>query len=40
MFQLALSDQSLKDDILQSEKITYPIKVIEANKPIPGQAGR
>lgn len=39
MFQLALSDQSLKDDILQSE-ITYPIKVIEANKPVPGQAGR
>lgn len=33
MFQLAISDLSLNDDILQSEKITYSIKVIEANNP-------
>lgn len=33
MFQLAVSDLSLNDDILQSEKITYSIKVIEANNP-------
>lgn len=33
VFQLAVSDLSLNDDILQSEKITYSIKVIEANNP-------
>ncbi|KAM7073985.1 glutamate receptor ionotropic, delta-1 isoform 2-T2 [Molossus nigricans] len=33
VFQLAISDLSLNDDILQSEKITYSIKVIEANNP-------
>lgn len=50
MFQLAISDLSLNDDILQSEKITYSIKVIEANNPFqavqegewrrPGSMGR
>lgn len=30
---MAVSDLSLNDDILQSEKITYSIKVIEANNP-------
>nr|XP_014341697.1 PREDICTED: glutamate receptor ionotropic, delta-1 [Latimeria chalumnae] len=33
IFQLAISDLSLNDDILQSEKITYSIKFIEANNP-------
>uniref|UniRef100_K7E5N7 Glutamate receptor ionotropic, delta-1 n=1 Tax=Monodelphis domestica TaxID=13616 RepID=K7E5N7_MONDO len=33
VFQLAVSDLSLNDDILQSEKITYSIKFIEANNP-------
>lgn len=33
VFQLAVSDLSLNDDILQSEKITYSVKVIEANNP-------
>uniref|UniRef100_A0A8C9PC47 Uncharacterized protein n=1 Tax=Spermophilus dauricus TaxID=99837 RepID=A0A8C9PC47_SPEDA len=33
VFQLAVSDLSLNDDILLSEKITYSIKVIEANNP-------
>ncbi|KAK1166587.1 glutamate receptor ionotropic, delta-1-like isoform X1 [Acipenser oxyrinchus oxyrinchus] len=33
VFQLAISDLSLNDDILQSEKITYSIKFIEANNP-------
>lgn len=33
MFQLAVSDLSLNDDILQSEKITYSIKYIEPNNP-------
>nr|XP_033797822.1 glutamate receptor ionotropic, delta-1 isoform X1 [Geotrypetes seraphini]XP_033797823.1 glutamate receptor ionotropic, delta-1 isoform X1 [Geotrypetes seraphini] len=33
VFQLAVSDLSLNDDILQSEKITYSIKLIEANNP-------
>ncbi|XP_061083986.1 glutamate receptor ionotropic, delta-1 isoform X2 [Conger conger] len=33
IFQLAISDLSLNDDILQSEKITHSIKLIEANNP-------
>ncbi|XP_063289648.1 glutamate receptor ionotropic, delta-1 isoform X2 [Pelobates fuscus] len=33
IFQLAISDLSLNDDILQSEKITYSIKFIQANNP-------
>ena len=33
MFQLAVSDLSLSDDILQSEKITHSIKYIEPNNP-------
>ncbi|XP_078387175.1 glutamate receptor ionotropic, delta-1-like [Cetorhinus maximus] len=33
VFQLAVSDLSLNDDILQSEKITYSIKFVEANNP-------
>uniref|UniRef100_A0A674B804 Glutamate receptor n=1 Tax=Salmo trutta TaxID=8032 RepID=A0A674B804_SALTR len=33
IFQLAISDLSLNDDILQSEKITHSVKSIEANNP-------
>ncbi|XP_061087023.1 glutamate receptor ionotropic, delta-1 isoform X2 [Conger conger] len=33
IFQLAVSDLSLNDDILQSEKITHSIKHIEPNNP-------
>lgn len=33
MFQLAVSDLSLSDDILQSEKITHSIKLVEPNNP-------
>lgn len=33
MFKQAVSDLNLNDDILQSEKITYSIKLIEANNP-------
>ncbi|KAK1881471.1 Glutamate receptor ionotropic delta-1 [Dissostichus eleginoides] len=33
VFQLAVSDLSLSDDVLQSEKITHSIKFIEANNP-------
>uniref|UniRef100_A0A3P8SVH5 Glutamate receptor ionotropic, delta-1 n=1 Tax=Amphiprion percula TaxID=161767 RepID=A0A3P8SVH5_AMPPE len=33
VFQLAVSDLSLSDDILQSEKITHSIKLIEPNNP-------
>ncbi|KAF7657939.1 hypothetical protein LDENG_00019170 [Lucifuga dentata] len=33
VFQLAVSDLSLSDDILQSEKITHSIKLIESNNP-------
>uniref|UniRef100_A0AAV2LEJ2 Glutamate receptor ionotropic, delta-1 n=1 Tax=Knipowitschia caucasica TaxID=637954 RepID=A0AAV2LEJ2_KNICA len=33
VFQLAVSDLSLSDDILHSEKITHSIKLIEANNP-------
>ncbi|XP_077406423.1 glutamate receptor ionotropic, delta-1-like isoform X2 [Vanacampus margaritifer] len=33
VFQLAVSDLSLSDDVLQSEKITHSIKVIEPNNP-------
>ncbi|XP_077359556.1 glutamate receptor ionotropic, delta-1-like isoform X3 [Festucalex cinctus] len=33
VFQLAVSDLSLSDDVLQSEKITHSIKLIEANNP-------
>uniref|UniRef100_A0A4W3GXP5 Glutamate receptor n=1 Tax=Callorhinchus milii TaxID=7868 RepID=A0A4W3GXP5_CALMI len=33
VFQLAVSDLSLNDDILQSERITYSIKFVEANNP-------
>ncbi|XP_048102525.1 glutamate receptor ionotropic, delta-1 isoform X2 [Alosa alosa] len=33
VFQLAVSDLSLNDDILQSEKITHSIKYIEPNNP-------
>ncbi|XP_012989320.2 glutamate receptor ionotropic, delta-1 isoform X2 [Esox lucius] len=33
VFQLAISDLSLNDDILQSEKITHSIKFVEANNP-------
>ncbi|XP_036449582.1 glutamate receptor ionotropic, delta-1 [Colossoma macropomum] len=33
VFQLAVSDLSLNDDILQSERITYSIKLIEPNNP-------
>ncbi|XP_039625129.1 glutamate receptor ionotropic, delta-1-like isoform X1 [Polypterus senegalus] len=33
VFQLAISDLSLNDDILQSEKITFSIKFIETNNP-------
>lgn len=33
VFQLAISDLSLNDDILQSEKITHSIKYIEPNNP-------
>lgn len=33
IFQLAISDLSLNDDILQSEKITHSVKLIEANNP-------
>ncbi|XP_066549590.1 glutamate receptor ionotropic, delta-1 [Amia ocellicauda] len=33
IFQLAISDLSLNDDILQSEKITHSIKLIEPNNP-------
>ncbi|XP_003961134.2 glutamate receptor ionotropic, delta-1 isoform X2 [Takifugu rubripes] len=33
VFQLAVSDLSLSDDVLQSEKITHSIKLIEPNNP-------
>ncbi|KAM9772700.1 glutamate receptor ionotropic, delta-1-like isoform 1-T1 [Syngnathus typhle] len=33
VFQLAVSDLSLSDDVLQSEKITHSIKLIQANNP-------
>lgn len=33
VFQLAVSDLSLSDDILHSEKITHSIKLIEPNNP-------
>lgn len=33
VFRLAVSDLSLNDDILQSEKITHSIKLIEPNNP-------
>uniref|UniRef100_A0A3Q2PX72 Glutamate receptor ionotropic, delta-1 n=1 Tax=Fundulus heteroclitus TaxID=8078 RepID=A0A3Q2PX72_FUNHE len=33
IFQLAISDLSLNDDILQSEKITHSVKLIEPNNP-------
>uniref|UniRef100_A0A3P9BUH2 Uncharacterized protein n=1 Tax=Maylandia zebra TaxID=106582 RepID=A0A3P9BUH2_9CICH len=33
VFQLAVSDLSLNDDILQSEKITHSIKLIAPNNP-------
>ncbi|XP_056291791.1 glutamate receptor ionotropic, delta-1-like [Pseudoliparis swirei] len=33
IFQLAISDLSLNDDLLQSEKITHSVKLIEANNP-------
>uniref|UniRef100_UPI00398E9103 glutamate receptor ionotropic, delta-1-like n=1 Tax=Pristiophorus japonicus TaxID=55135 RepID=UPI00398E9103 len=33
VFHLAVSDLSLNDDILQSEKITFSIKFVEANNP-------
>ena len=33
IFQLAISDLSLNDDILQSEKITHSVKHIEPNNP-------
>lgn len=41
VFQLAVSDLSLSDDILQSEKITHSIKLIEPNNPFQAvQEGR
>ncbi|XP_061611329.1 glutamate receptor ionotropic, delta-1-like isoform X2 [Phyllopteryx taeniolatus] len=33
VFQLAVSDLSLSDDVLQSEKITHSIKLVEPNNP-------
>ncbi|TNN69627.1 Glutamate receptor ionotropic, delta-1 [Liparis tanakae] len=33
IFQLAISDLSLNDDLLQSEKITHSVKLIDANNP-------
>uniref|UniRef100_A0A3Q3KF79 Uncharacterized protein n=1 Tax=Monopterus albus TaxID=43700 RepID=A0A3Q3KF79_MONAL len=33
VFQLAVSDLSLSDDVLQSEKITHSIKLIEPDNP-------
>uniref|UniRef100_A0A3Q2V8W5 Uncharacterized protein n=1 Tax=Haplochromis burtoni TaxID=8153 RepID=A0A3Q2V8W5_HAPBU len=33
IFQLAISDLSLSDDILQSEKITHSVKLIQPNNP-------
>uniref|UniRef100_A0A8D2J9W2 GRID1 protein n=1 Tax=Varanus komodoensis TaxID=61221 RepID=A0A8D2J9W2_VARKO len=33
IFKQAVADLSLNDDILQSEKITYTVKLIEANNP-------
>ncbi|XP_059374950.1 glutamate receptor ionotropic, delta-1-like isoform X3 [Carassius carassius] len=33
VFQLAISDLSLNDDVLQSERITHSIKLIEPNNP-------
>lgn len=33
VFQLAVSDLGLNDDVLHSEKITHSIKLIEANNP-------
>lgn len=33
IFQLAISDLSLNDDLLQSEKITHSVKLIEPNNP-------
>ncbi|XP_005474351.1 glutamate receptor ionotropic, delta-1 isoform X1 [Oreochromis niloticus] len=33
IFQLAISDLSLSDDILQSEKITHSVKLIKPNNP-------
>ena len=41
VFQLTVSDLSLSDDILQSEKITHSIKLIEPNNPFQAvQEGR
>lgn len=41
IFQLAISDLSLNDDILQSEKITHSVKLIEPNNPFQAvQEGR
>ncbi|TWW82035.1 Glutamate receptor ionotropic, delta-1 [Takifugu flavidus] len=41
VFQLAVSDLSLSDDVLQSEKITHSIKLIEPNNPFQAvQEGR
>lgn len=33
IFQLAVSDLNLNDEILQSEKIGHTIKIIESNNP-------
>lgn len=33
IFQLAISDLSLNDDLLQGEKITHSVKLIEPNNP-------
>ncbi|KAK3563041.1 hypothetical protein QTP86_014478, partial [Hemibagrus guttatus] len=33
VFQLAISDLSLSDDILQNERVTHSIKLIEADNP-------
>ncbi|XP_061913802.1 glutamate receptor ionotropic, delta-1-like [Entelurus aequoreus] len=41
IFQLAISDLALNDDILQSEKITHSVKLIEPNNPFQAvQEGR
>lgn len=41
IFQLAISDLSLNDDLLQSEKITHSVKLIEPNNPFQAvQEGR
>lgn len=33
VFQLAISDLSLSDDILQNERVTHSIKLIEPDNP-------